>query len=85
LAAIGGGLFLFGKLLSGVKLISGLGTGIAYLGAFVGILGVLGIAIGLLEAALSLAFKIAIGIGAIVLIIWIIKGILKTIKRKEEK
>ena len=58
MAAVGGGLYLLGKLISEAKAVSGLGSIIMGIGAFTASLGVFTIGIVILEAAVSLALKI---------------------------
>ena len=83
MAAVGGGLYLVGKLISEAKALSGLGNIIMGIGGFIGIIGVLTIGIVILEAAISLALKIAVIVGVIALGIWIISGIMEMLKGKK--
>ena len=83
MAVIGGGLYLVGKLISKSKALSGLGNIIMGIGAFIGILEVCTIGIIILEAAVSLALKIAVIVGVIALGIWIISGIMEMLKGKK--
>lgn len=84
-AVVGGGLYLLGKLISEAKALSGLGNIIMGIGAFIGILGVCTIGIIILEAAVSLALKIAVIVGVIAVGIWIVTGIMEMLKGKEPK
>ena len=83
MAAVGGGLYLLGKLISEAKAVSGLGNIIMAIGAFIGIIGVGTIGILILEAAMSLALKIAVIVGVIALGIWIVRGIMEMLKEKK--
>ena len=81
--AVGGGLYLLGKLISEAKALSGLGNIIMGIGAFIASLGVFTIGIIILEAAVSLALKIAVIVGVIALGIWIVTGIMEMLKGKK--
>ena len=83
MAAVGGGLLLLGKLISEVKAVSGLGNIVMAIGAFLASLGVFTIGIVILEAAVSLALKIAVIVGVIALGIWIVTGIMEMLKGKK--
>ena len=81
--AVGGGLYLLGKLITEAKALSGLGNIIMGIGAFIASLGVFTIGIIILEAAVSLALKIAVIVGVIALGIWIVTGIMEMLKGKK--
>jgi hypothetical protein len=85
MALIGGGIFLVGRGLAEVKSLAGLAKVLLAIGAFVAFLGVCGIAMIILQAALNIALKIAIVIGAIILAGWIIKGIVNWFNKDDQK
>lgn len=82
-ALVGGGIFLVGCFIADVKFIAGIGKVIMAIGGIIGFLGLAGIAMIILEAAVSIAIKAAFVIGAILLVGWIIKGIIQMINGKE--
>ena len=85
MAAIGAGIFLFGRLIGEIKAISGLGSVIMVIGGIVCFLGLFSIAMVILTAAINAALKIAMVIGAIALVIWIISGVVSMIKEKSNR
>ena len=80
--AIGGGIILVGWIISGVKALSGLANLVMGIGAFIAGLAILALVGVILQAAISLALKIAIVVGVIALGIWIISGIIEMFKDK---